>query len=158
MTPADKPPKKKTPAKKAPAKKTPAKKPPAKKAPAKKVPAKKVPANWATSKKGSGPYSMRPPEPRPLEEWRLLRRSKVKEALKVLGKRTSPEFITALNDKVHALLKEAAGRATKARRVTVRAEDLENGNQEPSRPSRGVTEHLTPRAVRSHSDTEPGLL
>lgn len=50
--------------------------------------------------------------------------SKVKEAVKSLDLRLSSDVPDALNDKVHELLKAAAGRAQANGRSTLRASDL----------------------------------
>ncbi|HKJ57221.1 MAG TPA: hypothetical protein VJ978_14685 [Nitriliruptoraceae bacterium] len=50
--------------------------------------------------------------------------SKVKEAVKGLDLRLSSDVPDALNDKVHELLKAAAGRAQANGRSTLRASDL----------------------------------
>jgi histone H3/H4 len=50
--------------------------------------------------------------------------SKVKAAIKEQGMRTDGSLPDALNDKIHAMLKEAAGRAKENGRSTVRPHDL----------------------------------
>jgi len=50
--------------------------------------------------------------------------SKVKDIIKGLEMRSGDEFLTALNDRIHVILKEAAARAKGNGRATLRQEDL----------------------------------
>lgn len=50
--------------------------------------------------------------------------SKVKESIKNLEMRSGEEFVTALNEKVHSLIKEASERCKANGRQTLKPEDL----------------------------------
>jgi hypothetical protein len=54
----------------------------------------------------------------------IIVQSKVKEAIKALELRTDSNVVDALNDKVHAILKDAAARAKSNGRGTLRPYDL----------------------------------
>ena len=54
----------------------------------------------------------------------IIVQSKVREAIKALDLRTDSNVVDALNDKVNAMLKDAAARAKSNGRVTLRPYDL----------------------------------
>ena len=54
----------------------------------------------------------------------IIVQSKVREAIKALDLRTDSNVVDALNDKVHAMLKDAAARAKRNGRGTLRPYDL----------------------------------
>jgi hypothetical protein len=54
----------------------------------------------------------------------IIVQSKVREAIKALDLRTDSNVVDSLNDKVHAMLKDAADRAKSNGRGTLRPYDL----------------------------------